>query len=61
MMVRFATLCDRCKARSDEYTSWPHCRECGEDRCPGCYVPGTLREDDGRNTVLCEPCAEHNE
>ena len=33
-MVRFATKCDWCGKRSEEYTSWPHCRECGLDLCP---------------------------
>lgn len=36
MMVKFATTCDRCGARSPEYDVWPSCAECGEDLCPRC-------------------------
>ncbi len=63
MMVRFATTCDRCKARSDEYTAWPSCRECGDDICPGCAVDGTLDYGDGErgDRVLCRQCAAERE
>lgn len=59
-MVRFATTCDRCTARSREYTAWPHCRECLEDICLTCMWPGTLIETDGESpeTVLCRACVE---
>jgi hypothetical protein len=40
MMVRFATKCDRCGARSEEYTAWPHCEFCGEDLCLACEAKG---------------------
>jgi hypothetical protein len=46
VMVRFATKCDRCGKRSEEYTSWPSCRECLNDTCPDCTHPGTLQEHD---------------
>ncbi len=36
MMVRFATTCDACGARSEEYTAWPSCEDCQEDICPAC-------------------------
>lgn len=58
MMVRFATICDACKARSEEYTSWPSCRECGDHLCHACLVPGTLTEADldQPETCLCKSC-----
>jgi len=41
-IVRFATLCDRCGSRSEEYTAWAICRECSDDVCPNCSTnPGT--------------------
>lgn len=57
-MVRFATTCDRCQRRSEEYTSWPSCRECLDFICPNCYADGTLTEGDGEgpNTCLCQGC-----
>lgn len=65
MMVRFATTCDvgkraayPCKARSEEYTGWPTCRTCFADVCPRHAAPGTLQEDEGRNTVVCVECTE---
>ena len=57
MMVRFATKCDTCGARSEEYTAWPTCRECDNDACPDCSEPGTMIEDDGRQTVICRSCS----
>lgn len=56
MMVRFATLCDRCKARSEEYTEWPSCKECMEHICPKCDVPNERTEDE-RNETLCKQCS----
>lgn len=58
-MVRFATTCDRCTARSEEYTAWPSCRECLDDICDACAQAGTLHEGDGEgpDTVLCAACA----
>lgn len=61
-MTRFATLCDHCGARSEEYRAWPTCRECFDDICPACAAPGTLREADGAtdsvkgDSVLCCRC-----
>lgn len=59
-MVRFATLCDHCNRRSEEYTAWPSCRECYVHICPACQEPGTLRETDGEcsETALCRTCAD---
>lgn len=64
MTVRFATLCDRCRARSDEYSSWPMCRECMDDICPSCAAPHSLSTGDGerRDSVLCKSCTtDYNE
>jgi hypothetical protein len=58
--VRFATLCDAedCLRRSEEYSSWPTCRECGADVCPQHADPSSLHESDGKETVVCLTCAE---
>ncbi len=54
-MVMFAQLCDHCGARSEEYSCWPTCRECGEDVCPDCIVPGSA-SDDERHEATCKRC-----
>lgn len=66
MMVRFATTCDfkahagdePCGERSAEYTSWPHCRECGVDCCPDHQYPGSVNDADldSPATCLCLDC-----
>ena len=60
MIDKFATVCDvsGCGTRSDEYTSFPACLDCGEDICPTHTQPGTLHEGDGdqRDTVQCVEC-----
>jgi hypothetical protein len=53
-MVRFATLCDVCEARSEEYTAFPWCRECGDDVCPEHRVSGTLHPE--KNSCYCCGC-----
>lgn len=71
-MVKFATTCDceceaiaspgtYCLKRSPEYTSWPSCRECLADICPEHQAHGTLKENDGRETVVCVNCAADEE
>jgi hypothetical protein len=55
-IVMFATLCDHCGARSDEYSAWPSCRECLEDTCEQCYMPGSYTADE-RHECLCNRCA----
>ena len=57
-VVRFATTCDRCHERSEEYTAWPYCRDCLEDICPDCAEPGSLIEADLDQpaTVQCRRC-----
>jgi hypothetical protein len=61
MMVRFATLCDECEARSEEYTAWPTCRDCQRDICPACAAPGSVEDEEHergvRQTCLCADCA----
>lgn len=54
-MVRFATLCVRCSARSEEYTSWPECRDCQEHICPKCDIESE-RTGDEWNLTLCVEC-----
>jgi hypothetical protein len=58
MTVRFATLCDTCGARSEEYTTWPSCLECQQDCCPDCYKPGskTDADVDAPERCLCLTC-----
>jgi hypothetical protein len=55
MMVKFATLCDRCGARSEEYSAWPHCADCFEDICPNCDRPEKRTEDE-RGLTQCYGC-----
>ncbi len=52
-IVKFATLCDRCGARSDEYTPWATCRECLCDVCPKCSVDPS---NDEENKATCKEC-----
>jgi len=65
-MVMFATRCDTpdCGKRSEEYTSWPTCRDCHEHACSDHTVPGSLqqneRDRDGvavmTESVYCTNC-----
>jgi len=52
-MVRFAMLCDKCGARSEEYGYWATCRECGGDFCPKCSTEHT---EDEANKCICNDC-----
>jgi hypothetical protein len=60
MMVRFATLCDTCQARSEEYTCWPTCRECDQHVCERHQAEGSVvtGDGDGPDTCLCLDCHE---
>ncbi len=54
MVVRFASICDRCQSRSEEYCAYPVCRECMDDVCPKCIVTDSLDLESGR--CLCKRC-----
>lgn len=41
VLVKFASLCDRCGARSEEYTEWPTCADHGH-LCKECGGEGHL-------------------
>lgn len=45
--VRFATLCNFCCARSEEYTAFPECWDCGRHVCPTCSPEGKIEGGDG--------------
>ena len=55
MMVRFATTCDHpdCGQRSEEYTSWPSCRYCGDSCCPAHRQVKLLVEADVDQPEVC--------
>lgn len=61
--VRFAELCDvnACGKRSEEYTSWPVCRECNLDVCPEHMAEGSLWDGDDEiiETCICVRCTQH--
>ncbi len=57
MLIRFATLCDKCDKRSEEYTAFPTCEHCMDDVCPDCYVPNSFTNDE-RNQAVCNDCAD---
>lgn len=54
MIVKFATLCDACNKRSEEYTSWPTCRECYGNFCPNHFTEPT--DNEGRLSCICGAC-----
>ena len=56
MIVRFATLCDQCGKRSDEYTAFPSCVECMEDVCEQCATHHDNADVDHPETALCHKC-----
>ena len=53
MLVRFATICDLCNARSAEYKQWPSCEVCIRDVCPSCRHKDCAGVDD---PVICNRC-----
>lgn len=55
VVVKFATLCDKCKKRSEEYTSFPSCKDCQQDICPDCDIKSERSEDE-KNLTLCHDC-----
>ncbi len=61
-MIRFASLCDRCGKRSEEYSRWPECRDCEKDICTDCQLSGSEDVDDRSYTALCAAgCQEPDE
>ncbi len=74
-MVMFASRCDNCGARSEEYTEWPRCRCCENHICPACRVRGSEQDEDRETgggedgpavsyevqTVWCQHCLESGE
>lgn len=53
-IVRFATLCDICQKRSEEYSRWYTCRDCGSEVCNEHLLVGT--EDSETGTGICVRC-----
>lgn len=53
-MVMFATICDPCGKRSEEYSAFPSCRTCMEDVCPDC----STNIDDEHKRADCLRCLE---
>lgn len=51
----FCNRCDRCEEKSERYTHWPTCRECGDDICFDCDMQ-SQRDEETRRT-LCRECA----
>jgi hypothetical protein len=51
--VRFATLCSHCGRRSEEYSAFLSCRECGDDVCPDC---STRYDADPPGSAVCKEC-----
>jgi hypothetical protein len=59
MIVKYASRCDRCGERSEEYHHWPICVDCGRDTCLGCQQPGTATDrDEEANSCRCVECAD---
>jgi hypothetical protein len=63
-MVRFATVCDKpgCTARSEEYTAWPSCEDCGDETCAAHMARITVEADGAIDKpqpemCLCLPCS----
>ncbi len=54
MKVRFATICDHCGKRSEEYSSFATCRECLDDVCPNC----SINKEDETGKATCHNCLE---
>jgi primosomal protein N' len=52
--VRFASICDDCGSRSDEYVAFPICRVCGDDVCTHCGIESMRDDETGRTT--CHKC-----
>lgn len=53
-IVKFAVICDKCGARSGEWSGFPCCRECLDDTCPDCDMES--ERDDETSRTLCSDC-----
>lgn len=51
--VRFAMICDKCQRRSDEYSRWQTCVDCGDDVCKTCAAE---YDDDPPGHAICKTC-----
>ena len=56
--VGAGNFCDKCGARSDEYSSWPTCTHCDGHICPSCMVAGSKTDADldTPETCMCIEC-----
>lgn len=55
-LVRFATICDRCGKRSEEYTCFKSCTECADDICPDCTTDVSYGNDPDKLGTICDVC-----
>lgn len=58
MRIMFATICDHCGFKTEEYGYLPSCRDCQDDICPTCAAPNTTTDDDLDDpaTYECRSC-----
>jgi hypothetical protein len=52
-------VCCGCLRLSELYEEWPMCRWCADSFCPfgqDCQQPGTLQDNEGRETCVCATC-----
>lgn len=55
-LVRFASKCDFCGKRSEEYTEWPTCSVCMLHTCPNCMLEDSFVEKESGDTCICLEC-----
>lgn len=51
-IVKFASICDLCGVRGEEYSMFPSCRDCGADVCPKCCTD----HDEEHGAATCNTC-----
>jgi len=61
MLVKFATLCDKCNKRSEEYSPWFVCKECMGDFCDSDNCSSERTNDEGKMRCLCNDCKKGQE
>jgi len=59
-MVKFATLCDQCGKRSEEYTAWPSCEGCGDEVCDDCGRVTKTGDGDRPDKAICKKCEKES-